>query len=514
MRYGDEAKRLSWGVLLACTVVLWGCEQRGVVAPFTEGDDDDDSAEPEATTFTLHLNLAGDDGILDELDSLVVGVIYRDLDPIGHTLTGNGIRDAIDLGSLPGGQAYFDLKGFVGDDEIAVGDSATMIIPSSGLGDAWALLHRHDMFVPLEGDGFKLLGHQVVAVDGGAVVVGGENGQGYGGLCQLIRSETGGYELDERTEDPQASGLTAARIEGGDLDGQVFIAGGVNDIIAPGYVRNDFRVWDPAADDLSVSTGILGEARHGAQSLGVGDGKVIVTGGITEYTDSTIYFTVQVEALEPAGGTASMAQADEVHWWHHTLPTDGGAMTCGGFIIDEMMGEMVTTSACEAYSAATNQASTFYNVLDQERAGYGAAVIGDQEDSLLLIGGTVANLPTVPWPDDVTMALDTAEIIEPGNPPQSVATISMVHPRAYPAAVRFPDQHRVLVCGGHDGGMLRRDCEWFDEITETFSVAEGLELPVAASVVEAVWLGDGSALFVGGNGGFATPAEIGVIYFP
>ncbi len=514
MRYG---KWLVWSALvpMVCVAFWVGCEQRGVMTPFTDDDDDDDSADPVATTYTLHLNLAGDDELLDELETVIVGVDYSSDDPLGFQFEGGEIRDELDLGILTGGYAVFELRGLVGDEEIAVGDSATIEISGDGVGDSWALLHRHDVFVPLEGDGFTRLGHQLVATGSGAVVVGGETPMGYGPLSHLVRSETAGYMLDEMHDDPQASGLTAARIEGGDLDGQVFIAGGVNDIIAPGFVRNDYRVWDPVDGEFTITSGVLTEARHNPHSLAVGDGKVIITGGITEYTEATIYFTVQVEAIAPDGGSSTMTQTDEVHWWHKTLPTGGGAaLTCGGFIIDEMMGEMVTDDSCEAYDTVGNQAMTYYNILDQPRAGYGATVIGASDDELLLIGGTVMNLPTVPWPDDVTMALDTAEIINPGAPPESVATLPMVQPRAYPAVARFAGQHKVLICGGHDGGMLRRDCEWYDEINETFTTAENLELPVAASVVEAVVLEDGSALFIGGNGGFATPAEVGVIYFP
>ena len=100
------------------------------------------------------------------------------------------------------------------------------------------------------------------------------------------------------------------------------------------------------------------------------------------------------------------------------------------------------------------------------------------------------------------------------RPPASVATIDMVHPRAFPVAVRLTGSQQVLVCGGRDGAGVRSDCEMFDEATETFSEVAGLQLPTPAQSIEAAELSDGSVLFVGGDRGTTSAAEIGVMYYP
>lgn len=111
--------------------------------------------------------------------------------------------------------------------------------------------------------------------------------------------------------------------------------------------------------------------------------------------------------------------------------------------------------------------------------------------------------------------LTSAEVVDlPRSNSSRGIDDDLTHPRAFPVAVRMAEQRRVLICGGHDGLDMLQSCEFFDEQTETFELAEDLQLTVPASAVEAVALDDGTFLLVGGTARDGQPAANGLIYFP
>ncbi len=490
-------------IVLAGFALLQGCLDRNL--GFVDGDG-------ELTVFELRLNTAGDDTLLDELDRLEVEVIYPDQSRSNFVFGGMAITSELTLESItPGEGAVFGLRGFAGEEEIAVGDSPPVSI-EDGL-DGWALLHRHGVFLPLDGDGFTRVGHQVVPVAGGAVVIGGDDGRGFAPLSELVRTETAGYELIKRGSGPQLMGSMATRIRGGEMDGQVFLGGGMDGPLSDSDVMDEYWVWDPDLDSFSTS-GDLMESRSAGSAVAIGAGLIALTGGVHETGDAYVIFAPNVELVELPTKDTYLAHSGEVRWFHSTAASSPlGAVSCGGYTIDVDQSSMVPSDSCDVYDAPAGEVQVLSQVLAQPRGGAASVPLGDDGDRLLLVGGIDENWEWIPGTDDGSSPLSTAEIVSLPGPTARPLVEEMVSPRAFPAAVRVA-QDRALICGGHDGYQMLRSCEIFDEQTETFEIAENLELQVPASAVVAAALDDGSVLWIGGNAGQGTPAANGLIYLP
>jgi len=491
---------------LVCILVvgLVGCSDE------VEPPADDDTVED--LSFKLHLNTVDDEELLGELDRLEIVVSYID-DEVALEVVDGDISESLSLPDLPpGGDVVFGVTGLVGDVEVAVGDG-----PPCEVGEAlecWALVHRHGAFVPLDGTHYHRIGHSVIAVEGGAVVVGGMGVGDFAPLCDLRRRDNGRYYLSERSEDVLAREMAVSKVRGGEFDGQIFMGGGETSAIGEGLLSDRYSIWNPATEEFSVTDGQLASPRYFGRSAALDDGRVVLTGGIAEYTADAVYLSALVEEVTPpANGSGSMAS--EISWLHEMTALGGDqAVTCGGVVISPTGTSVGTWTGCILYDAASSTVNTVPGVLDTSRAGYAAIRIGDEGDRLLLIGGISGSQEFLPYTDADLPILSTAEILEFDGPPESVATIQMAHPRAFPVAVRLSGSDRVLVCGGRDDAGVRSDCEVFDEATETFAEVEGLQLPTAAQSVRAAELDDGSVLFVGGDRGTTSAAEIGVIYYP
>ena len=500
----DGTMRGLAGLQMICLAVVFGCS--GETTP--PGDDD----TVEDPSFKFHLNVVEDEELLGELDRLEITLSYPD-DQVFLEFGEGDIVETYSMPNLPAGSdVVFTVRGLAGGEEVAVGDGPPCEI-GEGL-ECWALIHRHGAFVPLDGTHYHRIGHAVIAVEGGAVVAGGMGVGEFAPLCDLRRRDNGRYYLSERSEDVLASRMAVSKISGGELDGQVFMGGGEMSATGEGDLSDQYWVWNPATESFSVSAGQLASPRYFGRSVALDDGAVVLTGGIAEFTMDTVYLSNLVEEVTPPGN-GSGATAAEISWLHETVAVGGDqAVTCGGVVISPTGTSVGTWTGCIVYNAGSGAASTAQGILDVARAGYDAVAIGDDASRVLLVGGFSGSQEFLPYTDADLPILDTAEILSFDGPPQSVATIQMVHPRAFPVAVRLSGSQQVLVCGGRDDVGVRSDCEMFDEATETFAEVEGLQLPTAAQSIVAAELWDGSVLFVGGDRGTTSAAAIGVIYYP
>lgn len=478
---------------------------------------------PEETfEFTLHLNVAGDDLLLSDLDALSVEIDVPDGQSVQQEWDPFDSEATLEVPEVPRGEGIIiRLEGVVArgtaEQQLASGESAPLDLPE--MEEAWVLFHRHPALVRLEGGADEpRLGHKVFAVEGGAVVVGGETGDGYAPISQLVRTERSGYVLEEVDAGPEHSGFSAALIRGGELEGQIFIAGGATSVDTFTGVTDEYHVWDPIEGEYTVEGEQLDEPRYGAVAAALSDasdGAVSLVGGIYHSTFLSTDFTDWVQTVDPDGGDTELANLNRKAWMHgaNTWGPDT-VVVCGGYVSTPFDG-YVASDRCDQVFPGSGDVTTEFELLQQGRAAHRTVNIGPDLDELLLVGGTGETLSSTPPLDVTDGALDTAEIVShDGSSFQSSALISMVHPRIHPLVLRLPDEGRVLVCGGHDGISLRADCEFYDEASGEFSEAIGLTLPSPVFLAEGAALDDGTALIVGGDLGGTEPADMAVIYLP
>jgi len=477
--------------------------------------------------FDLNLNLAGDTDLLGEIDLLEIAVFSPDTGPLYYSWEWFDADSALEMEDVPRGEdIVFEVRGLSEGVEIASGESAPVTLPDEE--EVWILFHRHGALLEVDqATPYPRVGHQVVAVDGGVVVIGGDTGDGFAPISTLSRTDHAGFELTDVAEAPPVAGFAAARILAGSRQGQVLIAGGgeyltgFSGLSGQYEISDAYSIWDPSAEQYTLEDGVLSGPRYlgAASALGDagGDGQVVLTGGALQWDSlqMTLSLNTDVETVDAASGEVASKAIGEIHWLHAAV-TWGPDITvaCGGFGSD--MGGAVLEDCCDTYSAVENTWTDNDDVLQQARAGLAGVVLPDDSgDRILLIGGTSEEVSGIPDLDSTGGALANAEIVESvGGTFESTHLIAMVHPRVFPFAVWLPDEEKVLVCGGHDGTILRQDCEFFDPDTNTFSIAEGIELPQGVDLLQGAVLDDGSVLMVGGHAGNYEAADFAVLYLP
>ncbi len=479
---------------------------------------------------TLHLNLAGDDTLIDDIDTLRVTLHYSNGKEEISSWDWFDSESALVMEDIERGESVvFLAEGLVGNDVIASGQSEPVDVPGEEEAiEVWVLFRRHGAFLQLDGgSGDPRMGHAVFAVDdGGAVVIGGETGEGYAPISRLATTPTGGYTLEPVDDAPPVSGFGAAMIREGDLAGQILVAAGAETISDFEGITDLYHIWDPATGSYtSQNENLLSSRFMGtATALGNagGDGKIVFIGGVEEYENITgsINFSNKVESLDPASGVMETLTVLNNRWLHSAVAWGPDVTVfCGGY--DTGLSNLYAQDGCDTYTASDNSYARGDGVLQEGRAGHGVVVIpGHNGDRILVVGGTDAEHTFVPsvcsLPDEVDSVVDTAEILEQIDGEfVSTDVIDMIHPRLMPLVLRLPDEGRVLVCGGYDGSIYRNDCEFFNEgDTPTFTIAEGLVLPQAVNALQGAVLDDGSVLLVGGHKGGCEAANQAVLYTP
>ncbi len=476
----------------------------------------------ETFDFTLHLNLAGDELLLTDLDSLTVTVEAPGEEQVQQSWDAFDTSATLEVPEVPrGSDIVIRVDGVVAEgtayEQTAGGQTAPLELPE--MEEAWVLFHRHPALVRLEGGSdHPRLGHKVFAADGGAVVVGGEDGDGYAPISKLVATERQGYALEEVDQGPGHSGFAATVIRGGDLEGQILIAGGNTSVDAFTGVTDSYHVWDPVEEEYSHEDETLDEARYGALAVGLSDGsdgRVSLVGGLYDATFLSVEFTEWVQTLDPDTDDMETAHLGRMAWLHSaTVWGPDIVLVCGGYERHPFEG-YVASDNCDLVFPSSGEVTEGHDALTQGRVAHRTVPIGVDGDELLVIGGSGLTQSSVPALDVTDGALDTAEVVaKEGDVFSSTELLSMVHPRIHPVAIRLPDEGRVLVCGGHDGTSLRADCEFYDEATGDFVEAIGLTLPTPVYMAEGAALADGTALIVGGDLGGIEPADLAVIYLP
>jgi hypothetical protein len=237
-------------------------------------------------------------------------------------------------------------------------------------------------------------------------------------------------------------------------------------------------------------TGDMANARTGASAALLYDGRVLVTGGISDITETTdngpitvTRATALAERYSPTGSrfldTAPMQNARADH--SSTLLPDGRVLVAGGVGVDRH-----ALSAAEIYDPSTN-GWTAVAPMYHPRAGHTATLLADGR--VLMAGG-----------DDAGVSSDTLELFDPAVGMFSAVEATMSAARVGHAAalISVGEDTKVLIAGGFDGTTALASVDVYDPATG--SVTPGPSMSTARAGHSATTLLNGKVLVAGGAG--------------
>jgi hypothetical protein len=237
-----------------------------------------------------------------------------------------------------------------------------------------------------------------------------------------------------------------------------------------------------------VPTGDMANVRTGASAALLYDGRVLVTGGITDITETTDNGPITVtrptawaERFSPTGdhfvATATLQNARADH--SSTLLPDGRVLVAGGVGVDRH-----ALSAAEIYDPGTN-GWTAVAPMHYARAGHTATLLADGQ--VLIAGG-----------DDSGVSTDTIELFDPavGVFNAVEATMSAARIGHAAALISVGEDTKVLIAGGFDGTSALASVDVYDPTTG--SVSAGPSMSTARAGHSATTLLNGKVLVAGG----------------
>src|SRR6266851_1566908 len=221
-----------------------------------------------------------------------------------------------------------------------------------------------------------------------------------------------------------------------------------------------------------LSAGSLTEARSGAASALLQDGRILITGGdngagpraAAEFFDTTGTFV----ATPPMSTPRSAHSA--------TVLADGRVLVAGG-----SMGT-AATNAAEIFDPAANAWTPVAGGMTQARSNHTASLLADGR--VLFAGGDNAGTPTA-----------SLEIFDPVANSYSSAGV-MSSPRTSFASAVLADGRVMLICGSNGSGPLA-STEIFDPLNNSVVAGPALSAPRMAH--SATTLIDGRVLVLGGS---------------
>lgn len=363
--------------------------------------------------------------------------------------------------------------------------------------------------------------HAVVLDDSSVLVVGNDN------IC----TPGGAWDTSAQAElfDPKkdlwtsTGSLNAPRTDFAAValgDGSVLVTGGLT---AAEPVEGDFgayssaKLYDPATGAWSA-TGLMSTARTEPSAALLPDGRVLVAGGAYVDADSTRVLA-SAEIYDPASGewsaTGSMLTARRGA--QSVALADGRVLVVGGSSIGRRLYEgYAAVASAEVFDPATGTWSPA-GVLAAARQDFSLAALPD--GGALVVGGVVET-------GGSTQATATVERFDPKTL-KWPATGAMLTPASNRSVVVLGDG-RVLLAGGLAHPLAGSgqapaiaDAELYDPVSGTWSAAAPLPEPREGGSF--VTLADRSVLLVGGDGGLVgepstpwcpTPVAAALRYVP
>ena len=283
-------------------------------------------------------------------------------------------------------------------------------------------------------------------------------------------------------------GQAAVRLD----DGRVLIVGGTVpftgkcEMVCANPATASVEIYDPRTRKFSPN-GSLAEPRSGGEALLLNDGRVLVSGGWSEYGDPDT-----IEIYDPAHGTSVVVKPPANIAQLPIDPTvvllgDGKVLIAGGSY-DE---DNTTAKATLIYDPASGKYSDGPHMA-QPRQGAMATLLDDGR--VLIVGGDYY------YEGNWGYANNNAELIDPSH---ALSQSTLLESQGYPATPTLLSDGRVLV-GEVDpyysgaGCMTPAVSEILDPRTEKLTPVASMSTPRSGSA--AIKMQDGRVLFLGGVG--------------
>lgn len=242
-----------------------------------------------------------------------------------------------------------------------------------------------------------------------------------------------------------------------------------------GYLVRGSGLQAPSSGTWVPTPGPMAEARTGAASAALPDGRVLVSGGA-----GASGALASAELFNPDGSFSPAAPMLAARSGHTAVALkDGRVLVAGGVDAAES-----PTSSAEIYDPSAGSWSPAGAML-LPRSGHTATLLDDGR--VLIAGGETGSGPT-----------QSLEIFDPASESFVLASEALLSPRMNHAAARRSDG-RVLIVGGSDGTNVLASAEVFDPASEIVLPAAGLSLARAGHTATALL--DGKVLVAGGNNG-------------
>jgi hypothetical protein len=276
--------------------------------------------------------------------------------------------------------------------------------------------------------------------------------------------------------------------------GKVLLGGGAN---AAGEAVSQAALYDTAAGTWAA-TGSLKAARKLHTATLLGNGKVLVAGGIGAGAQFPAPGLPSAELFDPVAGTwAATGNLHGGRWGHSAVALqDGRVLVAGGRTIRN--GQSVRALRTAELYDPTAGTWTETGAMTDARGGHSAIVL--QSGKVLVCGGTV----TVSRDDEAPLAF--CELYDP-TAGTWAPTGSLLSPRGQHQATPLTGT-TVLVTGGAAPGVTGGgEFDPFSQATaelytqSTGAWTEAAPMPGGRALHRAVPLGAGQALVVGGTGG-------------
>jgi hypothetical protein len=300
-------------------------------------------------------------------------------------------------------------------------------------------------------------------------------------------------------------------------DGRILLTGGVQNA---GYRSQlaSAEIYDPAAGTFAA-TGSMSTPRAGHTATMLRDGRVLIVGG----SANGVRTLDSAELYDPAGGTFSrtghlnqprIAQVAAMLGTGKVLIAGGGR---GG-----MPGGYISYDTAEIYDPATRSFTTLRAHMKSDRVG--AAAVRLNDGRILIVGGKSGRVVTSRHPNLASLTpLNTAEIFDPESG-TFIRTGDMSAPHYLPTATKLDDGN-VLVVGGWTirgpAVVGMRDAEVYQPETNAFSQVG--QTNVARLTNTATLLNYGEVMIAGGVDGkslispsveFYSPTQHRFLMFP
>jgi hypothetical protein len=240
-----------------------------------------------------------------------------------------------------------------------------------------------------------------------------------------------------------------------------------------------------------AALGAVADARSGAASVALTDGRTLIAGGVANGspTDSVVVY-------DPLANTfTSIGQLLAARVGHTaTLLADGRILVVGG-----TTGDLVSADI-EVFDPSSG-GSTLVASLTQARTRHGAARLGN--GTVLIVGGTTLH--------DVVLA--SAEVFDPATSTATLAAGSLQQPRTGASATTLIDGRVLVVGGSSDGTQDLSSAEVFEAVSQTFTPAT-TTLSVARSGHTAVLLPHNNSVLISGGSSGGAPQSASDLFLP